>query len=121
MKLFQAVFMAALAVFVSASAAQAGTPREDFNANQVGTDSSVTLLQNRGNTYQEVTYEGNRKIITTYKAVGTRKVGLVGKEPYGLQRNTNLTDGGNYYTQDGVRYFRDSKSLDVEYQGSFND
>ena len=120
MKLFQAVLMAGIAAVVFVSADAYAGNKESKNANRVGVDSSVTLLQGKGNTYKEVRYEGNKRITTTYKAVGTRKVGLVGSEPYPVARSNRLTDGGNYYTQDGVKYFRDSKKLNVEYQGSFN-
>jgi len=70
--------------------------------------------------YKEVTYEGNKKITTTYHAIGTRKVGLVGGRPYDVARNHRLADGGDYYTQDGVKYFRDTKKLNVTYQGQLN-
>jgi len=70
--------------------------------------------------YKVVTWEGNRKITTVYKPVGQRKVGMVGSEPYPVRSGRGLQDGGEYYTENGVQFFRPTKTLDVEYTGRLN-
>jgi|GEM_PF-3479400 len=128
MKIIRTALMLATAAFVfTAADANAGWLNKDKdskNANQVGVDKSAAVshkVKAKDGSYTEVHYEGNKKITTRYTPIGTRKVGLVGGEPYGVNRNNRLVDGGDYYTQDGVKYFRDTRKLDVEYQGSFND
>lgn len=112
MKLLSALLLSA-ALMIAAPAAFAG----DHAKNKQPAE-QVTAMKD--GSYKVVTWEGNRKITTVYKPVGQRKVGLVGNEPFPVRSGRGLQDGGQYYTENGVKYFRPTKTLDVEYTGQLN-
>lgn len=124
MKLFSAIFLSAALMIAMPAASYAKdtqSPYKDTNQVQSRAEQNRDIKVMKDGSYKVVTYEGNKKITTVYKPVGSRKVGLVGERPYGVRAEKGLDFGGEYYTENGVKYFRPSKDLKVEYTGSMND
>lgn len=122
MKLFSALLLsAALIVSLPVFAKDTQSPYKNTHEFQARTHQSRDIKVMKNGSYKVVTWEGNKKITTVYKPIGSRKVGLVGNRPYPISSRKGLDFGGEYYTQAGVKYFRASKDLKVEYTGSTND
>ncbi len=124
MKSFHIFFLTGAAALVLTTAAMADTA-----AKPAGDAKTAAKIAHRihhkadkAGSYKTVTFENGKKITTTYKAVGTRKVGLVGNKPFDVQGGPGLQYGGQYYTENGVRYYNDpSQKLAVKFTGTLND